>query len=86
MCHLFCEKVTLTYSRTPLAMLHMLFMRVPEDVMVVTRESRLTQTIRRSDLIAFLEKRRHWCVGQHRNRTFADIEHEWETNMFSIAK
>jgi hypothetical protein len=83
--------VCLTSIRTPLTMLHMLFMRVPEDIMAVTRESRLAYIIHRSDLISFLERKRRWCtkpsvVGCAESKVSEiDIENEWETSQCKVS-
>jgi hypothetical protein len=79
----------ITSPRTPLTMLHMLFMRVPEDIMAVTKESRLAKIIHRSDLISFLERKRSWCTkpsvrGAKSKASEIDMENEWETSKCNV--
>lgn len=57
--------------------------------MAVTKESKLTRVIHRSDLITFLDKRRTWCVGStgrgdEKIGDSIELEREWETNKQSL--
>ncbi len=69
-------------------MLHMLFMRTPENVMAVTKAGALTRLVRRADLIDFLQRHRHWRVRAAAAgvaQGAVALEDMWAVNQFALS-